>query len=120
MSIRSHALRIRSKRQGRLDGALVDVVEIAFGRELRRDALLHLALNRPVDHVAQVDDELVGHAALHGEQQHVVARAVGLLRRKDFLQVARLQQPRDRAEIYGVAEQAVDMPAQDGVNVARS
>ena len=120
MSIRSQALRIRSKRlRVFFDGALVDVIEVAFGRELGRDPLLHLAVHRPLDHIAQVDHKLVRHAAFHREQKDVIAGAIRLLRREDFAQVTRLQQPGDRAEVYGVTEQTVDMPAEDGVYVAR-
>lgn len=65
----------------------------------------------------EIQNVLIGHAGLHGEDQHIVRRQIGLLRGLDNLKNAALQEPGKAARIDGVAGEAVDAPAENAIGL---
>ncbi|MDD4628263.1 MAG: hypothetical protein PHE68_02595 [Candidatus Peribacteraceae bacterium] len=99
-----------------LDAAVV--VEIADGRGHGSPAHFRL-LEHPAFHVfAEVDTELRRHAELDRHLDDVVGREVCLLWRDDRLDDVLLEEPLDAASVDGIAGEAVEPPADDGLGLA--
>ncbi|HRZ51317.1 MAG TPA: hypothetical protein P5080_05065 [Candidatus Paceibacterota bacterium] len=94
------------------------VVDIAHWRVAREPATFSFAFHTSPAVFAQVNNELIGHSALHTKKKHVVIGQVFAVYCLDALNYSLLEHPAQGSAINGVAGKPIDLPAEDAIGLA--
>ena len=95
----------------------VELVQIAGLGDAGKPALLHFGFESPLGVDAQIPHELIGHAQLNANHQHIVGRIVTAVVGLDMSDNALLQEPTDIAAVHRIASQAVQFPTENAVGL---
>lgn len=100
------------------DGLRPDVVHVSHGSGARKLAAPRFLVEAALGVRGKIEDELIGHAELHGHHKDVVVRIIVVVVGADMLDHSLLEHPAHLSTVHRIPRQPIQFPADDALRLA--